>query len=89
MEFTKEDEYQIHLSNIHLDLGNAYEGEYLFDKALSNFLIALELTPFYAHCYIKVAHIFTEMNKSDEAIDIYKVTQKANYMTKMKCLSMQ
>lgn len=75
----EETEKRIHISNIYQDLGKSCEGEYLFTDAKISYSKAVELTPFYAHCYIKLSQIYEKMNTLNEAMNVLISAKKSIY----------
>ena len=51
-------------------LGEAYEGEYMFDEALSSYKKALDARPAAYSLVVSISKVLTKMNKLDEAIEM-------------------
>lgn len=60
-------------------LGQAYEGEYEFEKALNCYLKAYNLQPSAPPIYCRLAQIYSKMNNLDMSISILTKAKKSQY----------
>lgn len=71
-----------HISDLYLDLAKVYEKMYIFDKAILNSEIAIELVPYCPLAYRTKVSCLIKDNKIDEAINYLKDVKKSKYYTK-------
>lgn len=60
-------------------LGQAYEGEYMFEEALQAYQLEKEVAPEYPAAYVHIATVLSKMHRLDEAIDFLKKAQNLRY----------
>lgn len=65
---------QSRLAAGHERLAKAYEGEYMFEEALSAYQKAWEIRPNACHYINMIARVYTKMNRLDDAISLLKDT---------------
>jgi tetratricopeptide (TPR) repeat protein len=71
--------YETKLGEIYRMLGDAYEGEYEFEKALGCFQKACNLNPQLPSNYIKVADIYAKTNNLDLSIETLANARQSRY----------
>jgi tetratricopeptide (TPR) repeat protein len=75
---------EIELSNVYENLGNAYEGEYDFNNALTCYLRSYEINPCDTRIYCRLARIYSKMNDLDKSISLLKEAKFSNYYIVLK-----
>lgn len=60
-------------------LGQAYEGEYMFEEALQAYQSEKEVAPECPTAYVHIATVLSKMHRLDEAIDFLKKAQNSRY----------
>jgi tetratricopeptide (TPR) repeat protein len=83
-QFSVEEERNIHLAAMYSSLGNAYEGEYEFDKAFNCYKKEQELAPFWPAPYCQMCAILIKKNELDEAMKLYLASKKSQYYKPFK-----
>lgn len=69
----------IELSNVYMNLGNAYEGQYDFEKALKMYKESQKIDPSNQIIYCCIARVYSKMNKLDESINILRKAKSSKY----------
>ncbi len=63
-------------ASIYVDLGNAYENDVNADKALENYLKAIELNKQYATGYLRAGIIYNRKQQTDKATEMYDEAER-------------
>lgn len=64
---------------IYKDLGEAYEGEYLFEESLTAYKKAFELIDSRPSIYCNLAQVYSKMNKLEESINILEQGKRSKH----------
>lgn len=70
------------LSDTYLHLGDAYSGEYQFDRALKCFEESLKLDPDNTSAYCRLAEVYYKLHNLDMSIKILEDAKKTKYYRK-------
>lgn len=83
-EVIKIDGYEVdqkiaNIADAYTNLGNCYEGEYMFSEALKCFKNAYSLTPYFCGNIIKTVQVYIKMNNLQGALDFLDSTKNNTY----------
>lgn len=67
------------LFEIYKDLGEAYEGEYLFEESLTAYKKAIELKDSIPSIYCNLAQVYSKMNKLEESINVLEQGKRSKH----------
>ncbi|SDP30143.1 TPR repeat-containing protein [Paenibacillus sp. yr247] len=67
------------LFEIYKDLGEAFEGEYLFEESLAAYKKSLDLNESIPSIYCNLAQVYSKMNKLEESINILEQGKRSKY----------
>ncbi len=67
------------ISDVYSNLGKAYEGEYIFDKAKEAYAQAVKYAPYFPSSYVFYAKVLVKENNLEAALDYLKSQRKVSY----------